>query len=54
VWVFEQGRAIGYLIGAPEFVNRPFLQRFPKGIPGGSIVLIVRPTEARVAGASSP
>lgn len=35
------GRFIGYLAGAPDFVNRPWLERFPATVPAGEALLMV-------------
>jgi hypothetical protein len=42
VWVTANGKLVGYLSGAPAFVNTAFLQKFPAGqIPAGTPVLAV-------------
>jgi hypothetical protein len=43
LWVFRQGRPVGFTAGAPSFVNAEFLGLFPEGaLPEGEIVLVVR------------
>lgn len=38
-----EGRFVGFVIGAPAFVNQEFVQAFPGGdVPAGTIILIVR------------
>ncbi len=42
LWVFRSGVAIGYIAGAPDFVNQPFLALFPAGaIPEGTLLVAV-------------
>lgn len=42
LWVFRGGVAIGYIAGAPDFVNQPFLALFPGGtIPEGTLLVAV-------------
>ncbi len=42
VWVSANGALVGYLVGAPDFVNADFLGRFPQGQVGpGTPVLAV-------------
>ena len=44
VWVFQDGRPYGYVIGAPDFVNARFNGIFPDGIVStGTIVFVVQP-----------
>jgi S1-C subfamily serine protease len=41
VWVFDAGAAIGYVVGAPQFVNFQFLGLFPGGeLTEGSILIL--------------
>lgn len=42
VTVFAGGAALVYVPGAPSFVNVRFAALFPDGVPGGTIVLVVR------------
>lgn len=40
-WIFVGGRPIGFLVGAPAFVNTTFLATFPAGdIPAGTIAVL--------------
>ena len=50
-WIFDGGRALGYLAGAPDFVNGPFLEAFPgANVPPGTItVLLCRPVRPSIA-----
>jgi glucose/arabinose dehydrogenase len=42
VWVFIEGKPVGQIIGAPDFVNVAFLAAFPGGeIPAQTIMLLV-------------
>jgi len=42
LWVLRGGMAIGYIVGAPDFVNQPFLALFPGGeIPDGTLLVAV-------------
>jgi D-alanyl-D-alanine carboxypeptidase len=42
VWTTDgDGTFIGYLFGAPAFVNRPWLDRFPGDVPGGTAAIVV-------------
>ncbi|TAJ20728.1 MAG: matrixin family metalloprotease [Dehalococcoidia bacterium] len=42
VWVFQGGLPSGYVAGAPDFVNQPFLVLFPGGlIPNGTFLVVV-------------
>ncbi len=41
VWVTSQGRLVGHVVGAPDFVNAPFAALFPEGMPQGTLVLVV-------------
>ena len=44
LWVFRDGRAYGWIAGAPAFVTQGFDELFPSGmVPVGEIVLVVRP-----------
>lgn len=41
VWTFEDGRSIGYVGGAPRYVNAQFLETFTEGeIPAGAILIL--------------
>lgn len=45
VWSFVGGFPVGYLVGAPEFVNDRYLAVYPSGeVPGGPLLLVCRPT----------
>lgn len=42
IWTLQGGLATGYIAGAPDFVNQPFLALFPGGsIPGGTLLAVV-------------
>lgn len=42
IWIYWGGKAIGYRVGAPSFVNSAFLSLFPDGeIPSGQILILV-------------
>lgn len=42
IWTFQGGVATGYVAGAPDFVNQPFLGIFPSGvIPDGTLLVVV-------------
>jgi hypothetical protein len=42
VWITAQGQFVPYIVGAPDFVNAPFVGRYTDGnIPGGTPVIIV-------------
>lgn len=42
-WVTVDGRFFGYVMDAPQFANRSFLDQFPGGeIPAGTIMIVVR------------
>jgi hypothetical protein len=42
VWITAQGQFVPYIVGAPEFVNTPFVEHYTDGsIPGGTPVIIV-------------
>lgn len=42
-WTTDEGTLVGYLPGAPPYVNARFLALFPGGhMPAGTIVLVVR------------
>ena len=42
LWVLQGGIATGYIAGAPDFVNQPFLALFPGGsIPEGTLLAVV-------------
>ena len=42
VWITDAGGDfVGYLFGAPEFVNRPWLDRFASDVPGGTAAIVV-------------
>lgn len=45
VWSFVGGAPVGYLVGAPDFVNVRYLAIYPDGvIPEGPLLLVCRPT----------
>jgi len=45
VWSFVGGFPIGYLVGAPEFVNSSYLAVYSGGdVPAGPLLLVCRPT----------
>ena len=33
LWTLDDGEWVGYIVGAPGFVNEPFRERFPSGLP---------------------
>ncbi len=33
LYVLDEGAFVSYILGAPEFVNRPFHELFPHGLP---------------------
>ncbi len=42
IWVTRNGAAVGFIVGAPDFVNQPFLNLFPGGVlAAGSFVMVV-------------
>ncbi len=42
LWVLQGGVATGYIAGAPDFVNQPFLALFPGGsLPAGTLLAVV-------------
>lgn len=42
VWVTRDGAVVGFIVGAPDFVNQPFLKIFPTGVmPAGTLVAVV-------------
>jgi micrococcal nuclease len=41
-WLIDAGQFVGYIFGAPEFVNARFGTRFPGGVPAGPFVLACR------------
>lgn len=41
MWVAVGGELFGYVVGAPEFVNQPFVDLYPDGVPEGTPVLVV-------------
>lgn len=42
VWVTRNGTSIGFVVGAPDFVNQAFLGIFPGGVlPAGTFVAVV-------------
>jgi hypothetical protein len=42
VWITAQGQFVPYIVGAPAFVNAPFVERYTDGsMPGGTPVIIV-------------
>ncbi|MCK9485550.1 MAG: DUF1565 domain-containing protein [Dehalococcoidia bacterium] len=41
-WRFVEGRALGYIPGAPSFVNRAFVEAYPDGVPPGTFALVTR------------
>jgi hypothetical protein len=41
VYITSEGRFIGWIIGAPYWVNGEFAALFEHGIPGGQVVLLV-------------
>ncbi len=41
-WVFVGGQAIGYVVGAPAFVNADFVARYPTGAAAGTFMVVVR------------
>ncbi len=42
LWVFRGGVAVGYIAGAPDFVNSAFIEMFPGGvIPEGTFLAVV-------------
>ncbi|MDA0365549.1 MAG: HYR domain-containing protein [Chloroflexi bacterium] len=42
IWIYEGGKAIGYTVGAPSFVNSVFFALFPGvEIPSGQIMILV-------------
>jgi hypothetical protein len=42
IWVSAGGELVGYIPGAPDFVNAAFIARFPGGdIPAGTAMLVV-------------
>lgn len=43
VWVWRGGQPLGYVLGAPAFVNAGFLAQFPEDVPAGTPLLVVRP-----------
>ena len=32
-YTLAEGEWVSYILGAPEFVNRPFVELFPDGLP---------------------
>ncbi len=42
VWVFQDGEPIGYVSGAPTFVNVGFVTMFPDGLPAGTPTVVTR------------
>jgi hypothetical protein len=43
MWIFNTGAAVGYTVGAPDFVNAAFLALFPNGtVPASQIVILVK------------
>ena len=49
IWVTSEARWIGYIVGAPSFVNRAWFEHFPGGrIPTGTALLVyTEPTTAQ-------
>jgi hypothetical protein len=41
-WVTAEGGWYGYIPGPPVFVNAPFLERLPDGIPAGAAAGVAR------------
>lgn len=42
IWITRDGRFVGYIPGAPAFVNAPFLALFPGGLlPPGTVLAVV-------------
>ncbi|MEZ4552364.1 MAG: hypothetical protein AB7U23_11445 [Dehalococcoidia bacterium] len=42
IWITAQGQFVPYVVGAPDFVNEGFIERFDGGsLPGGTPVIIV-------------
>jgi len=42
VWITSEGQFVPYVVGAPDFVNASFVDRYPGGeMPGGTPVIIV-------------
>ena len=33
LYALHEGRYLPHIFGAPDFVNRPFTQRYPDGLP---------------------
>ena len=45
MWSFVGGFPVGYLVGAPDFVNSHYLTVYPSGeVPAGPLLLVCRPT----------
>ena len=42
VWIYRDGHAIGYIVGAPAFANARFVTMLPDGVPPEEPVAIVR------------
>lgn len=43
MWIYVNGQAVGYTVGAPDFVNSGFLGLFPHDtIPAGQIMILVK------------
>lgn len=42
LWVTVDGQFTGYVVGAPMFVNADFVERYPTGLPAGTVVVVVR------------
>ncbi len=42
VWRFIDGEAVGYIAGAPAWVNRAFIEAYPDGLPAGSPTVVRR------------
>lgn len=40
IWAFPSGFPVGYLVGAPDFVNSGYLGLYPGDVPSGPILLV--------------
>lgn len=50
-WVTDGGEFVGFVFGAPTFVNTSFAARFPQGLAAGPLLLVCEPD---AAGGSPP
>ena len=42
LYTLSDGEYVSYFSGAPEFVNRPFAERFPDGVPAATPLTVKR------------